>query len=163
MKNIVIVALAVIAIGAAVFLLNKPEPTPAERLSDAVQDVGEAAQDVVEEVTAAAEETVVAAQKEAEARADELQDQAASALEAVSTEVASISDETRKELEGLLQEWRNSGIITDDGIDFDAAVSAINASDLDADTKSQMVEIVAFIRDLPGDVEANLRALEQAL
>lgn len=163
MKNVVIAAVAVIAIGAAIFILNKPEPTPAERLSDAVQDVGEAAQDVVEEIAAAAEETVEAAQKEAEGRADELQDQAASALEAVSTEVANISDETKKELEGLVQEWRDSGIVTDEGIDFDAVVSAINASDLDDETKSQMVEFVTFLRDLPGDMQSNLQALEESL
>lgn len=163
MKNSLVFFVAVIAVAAVVFVLNKPEPTPAEKLGDAVQDVGEAAQDVAEEISATAEETVDAVQKEAAARADELQDYAVEAMEAVSKEVAKTSADTRRELEVLLQEWRNSGIVTDEGIDFDAAIAAINASSLDDESKSQMIGIVAFVRDLPGDVQSNMQALEKLL
>ena len=58
MQRVVILAVLAIAAGAVIFALNRPEPTPAERLSDAVQDVGDAAEDVVEELAAVAEDTV---------------------------------------------------------------------------------------------------------
>ena len=163
MQRVVILAILVIAAGAVIFALNRPEPTPAERLSDAVQDVGDAAEDVVEELAAVAEDTVEAAKSEVEAKSEELQGQAATALEAVTAEVTQMSEDTRSQLEGLLQEWRDSGIVTDDGIDYDAATAAINASELSADAKTELIGLLTFVRDLPGDVDANLQALEQSL
>lgn len=161
-KTLVVIA-ALIAVGAVIFALNRPEPTPAEKLSDAVEDVGDATQELVEELATAAEETAEAAQKEVEAKVEELQSEAATTLEAVAAEVTAMSEDRRKELEGLVQEWRDSGIVTDEGIDFDAAITAVNESQLEADSKAQLVEFLTFVRDLPGDAQANLQALEQSL
>lgn len=163
MQRIIAVVVVLVAVGAVIFALNRPEPTPAERLSEAADEAGQAAQDAIEELSDAAEETVAAVQKDAEAKAEEIQNSAAEAMDSLSAELNAASEETRKELDRLMQDWRETGIVTDEGIDYDAAMTAVDETEMDADTKTEVNKVLAFIRDLPGEAKAKLDALEQSL
>lgn len=163
MNKTILVAVAVIAAAALIFALTRPEPTPTERLSDAVQEAGDAAQDAVEELSTAVEDTVEAVQKEAETKAEEIQNSASEAMGSISAELEAASENTRKELDALIQDWKDTGIVTDAGIDFEAAINAVNELDIDVATKTGVNKILAFVRDLPGEAKAKLETLEKAL
>lgn len=163
MKKTAYLLAAAAAIAALTMYLTRPEPTPAERLSDAVQEAGEAAQDAAKELADAAEETVAALQKETEAKADELRSEAAVAMDALSKKVTETSATAQQEMENFISDWRSTGIVTENGIDFDAAVASVNETDLDAETKKQINNLLTFLRDLPGEAAAKLEALEKAL
>ena len=152
MQKTLIWVVAAAAIAAAIYAMTRPEPTPAERLSDAAQEAGEAAKDAVQELANAAEDTLDAVQNEAEA-----------SMSALSAELTAASEETRTALEGLVQDWQDTGIITENGLDFDAATAAINEADLDDSTKAELNGLLAFIRDLPGETQAKMDALKDAL
>ena len=73
------------------------------------------------------------------------------------------TSEVKKELDVLLEEWRASGIVTDDGIDFGAAIEAVETSQLEAETKSQIKTIIEFVRDAPGEAKEKLEALQASI
>lgn len=163
MQKSAIVLVAVIVIAVVIYALTRPEPTPAERLSEAAEDAGEAAKDAVEELAAVAEDAVDTLQENAEAKAQEIQNDAAATADALATELVTASEEARSELEVFINDWRESGIVTDEGIDYDAAIAAVNAADMDAKTKEEVNRILAYIRDLPGEAQRKLQELENAL
>ncbi len=163
MQKSALLTAAVIVVGVVVYSLTRPEPTPAERLSEAAQEVGDATRDAAEELAAVAEETVEAVQDQTEAKVDEMQNDAAEVVDAISKELTTASADARTQLETLVQEWRDTGIVSDEGIDFDAAIAAVNATELDSETKLQVNGLLESMRDLPGDAKMKLEALENSL
>lgn len=156
----------IVVAGAAVAVLyfaTRPEPTPADRVSAAVEQAGQAAQDAAEEIGDAATEAANALQQEVEDNAAELQDQAATAADAVASQISQTSQEAKDRLTALMQIWRDTGIVTESGIDFDAAISAVEQTDMGTDARMQLVRVLEFIRNAPGDAKTKLAAIDKAL
>ena len=162
-RTVLLSVIALVAIGIAVFALTRPEPMPQERLSDAVEDASEAAQDAVKALSDAASETGKAVSAELSDTAQNLNEELNSAATSIVEGVTQASDATRNRLNDLLDEWRASGIVSPDGIDFDAAIAAVANLDMEADTKSQLTALLAMVRDAPGAATAKLKELETAL
>lgn len=163
MNKVLVALVATAAVAAIIYAVTRPEPTPAERLSEAAQEASDAAKDAVQDLSEAAEETVDAVRKEAEAKTEEIEDETAAAMEAVSAELDATTSEVKKELDVLLEEWRASGIVTDEGIDFNAAIEAVETSELEAETKSKVQAVIEFIRDAPGEAKEKLEALQASI
>lgn len=163
MQEIGTIAAAAIILVAVVYAPTQPEPVPAERLSDAAQDAGEAAQNTFGELATAAEETAEALQEEVEATIAELQGDVTEAMDAVSAGLTAASEETQNKLKMFVPEWRDSGIVTDEGVDFDAAMASVNDADLSSETKTEINKVLAFIPDLPREARAKLEVLENSL
>ena len=162
-RNLVITLVVVVAIGVAIFALTRPEPTPKERLAEAAEQAADAAEKAVDAVTDAATEAGEAVQKDLTETAKEIESEASEAMVALVEEVTAVSQETRGHLTDLIARWRETGIVTEDGIDFDAAIAAVEAGDLDAETKSQVTKMIEMLRDAPGEAKAKLEQLEAVL
>jgi hypothetical protein len=164
MRRGVLVAVAVVLfIGGLVFALNRPEPTPAERLDKAAKDAAESireASDAVSDAVTTAKESLA---KEVEKTSSELSDSMAASAALMAEEIASSADRTKDRLQAFLAEWKASGIITDAGIDFDAAIEAVDESDLSDEAKARAKTILVALRDAPGAFEARLAKLEADL
>ncbi len=157
-RNIVLIAAGVVVVGLAVVLL-RPEPTPEDKLRDAAEQAGEAAREAAGALGEAVSDATETATAELENASQQLSDSAVEMVESV----AEASEATRASLTGLIEEWRASGIITEDGIDFDAALAAVEISELDQDTKTQISALLAALRDAPAEAQAKLQELEALL
>ena len=163
MQKSVIIAVVIGVAIAAVYALTRPEPTPSEKLAEAAQDAGEAAKDALDDLAGAADEAATALRKEVESKTEELQAEAESLAEAFTAELSEQSAKAQEEMEKLQKDWRATGIVTDDGIDFNAAIAAIEKSDLDDDSKKQLTAVIEFLRDTPGEAKAKLDAFEATM
>lgn len=146
----------IIATGAVIvgiYVATQPEPTPAERLSEAVEKSG---QQLAEAATDAAETL----QQNVEGGASEI---SASAAEALSSQLAETSQEAKDRFGALMQIWRETGIVTETGVDFDAAISAVEETDMSTDARMQLTRVLVLLRDMPGNASEKLTALEDAL
>ena len=56
-----------------------------------------------------------------------------------------------------------AGNLTEDGIDFATATAAVDASDLSADAKANVVAVLNALKDAPGAIEEKLDALKSLL
>lgn len=63
----------------------------------------------------------------------------------------------------MLADWKATGIVTEDGIDFVAATAAAQASDLSTDPKANVIAVMNALRDAPGALEDKLSALNAFL
>lgn len=163
MNKLLIAVGFVLVVAVAVFFVTRPEPTPQERLAEAAQDASDAIQSAAEELSSAAEEAGDAVREEIETTAEDLSDQMAETAAVLAEEVSDTAVETRSALSEAIEAWRASGIITDDGIDYDAAIATLAESDLSDETKSQMTSLLELLRDAPGEATQKLAELEAAL
>ncbi|MFK7875683.1 MAG: hypothetical protein AB8B71_07855, partial [Paracoccaceae bacterium] len=148
---------------AAIYALTRPEPTPAERLSEAAQEAGGTLSDAVDDLTSAAGEAAEALRVESKAQMEELEASATILSDTISGQMNETSGEVRKEIESLIADWRETGIVTDNGIDFDAAISSVDTSEMPTETKTQVIAVMEFLRDTPGDAKVKLEELEKSL
>ena len=155
--------LVIVAVGALAYVAMKPEPTPQERLQDAAEQAGEAVQEAAESVSEAATDAGDAIKQQAETTAEELASQMAETVAALSEQVNATAQETRDGLKALIAEWKSSGIVTDNGVDFEKAAAALEESDLSEEAKTQGKALLEFLRDAPGEASAKLKELEAAL
>ena len=163
MQKIGLIVVATVVVAAAIYALTRPEPTPAERLSEAAQEAGDALSDAAGDLTSATSEAAEALQVEAEAKMEEIESSAAILRDTISGQMTETSGEVRKEIESLIADWRETGIVTDNGIDFDAAISAVDTSEIPIETKTQVIAFMEFLRDTPGDAKVKLEELEKSL
>ncbi len=161
-RNIILGVVAVIVIAGA-FLFLRPEPTPQERLRDAAELAGDAARDATEALGEAAQEAAEATSAELSDAATELSDRVYESAAAMAESINAASQDTKDTLNALIAEWRATGVVTEDGIDFDAAIAAIDTSDLDASSKARLTALINSLREAPDVVEAKLSELEAAL
>jgi uncharacterized protein (DUF885 family) len=163
MKKIGLIAVVAVVVAAAIYTFTRPEPTPAERLSEAAQEAGDALSDAADDLTSATGEAAETLQAEAEAKMEEFEASANTLSDTISEQMTITSDEARQEIESLISDWRETGIVTENGIDFDAALSAVESSQMSTETKEQVTAFVEFLRDTPGDAKVKLEELEKSL
>lgn len=163
MQKVGLIAIAAVAVVAVIYAVTRPEPTPAERMSEAAQEAGDALTDTAENLAATTRDAAEALQAEAEDQLDSVQDNTVALNKAVSAKMAETSEEARQEIANLTIEWRETGIITDEGIDFDAAIDSVDTSAMQPGTKTQVVSFLEFLRDAPGDAKTKLDQLTSDL
>jgi hypothetical protein len=163
MQKTILIIVAAGALIATLYYVTRPEPTPADRLSDAIEDVGQAARDSAEQLANAANEAAEALQSQVESKSDELQSQAEEVTVALATRLSDTTQDAQDRLTALMQIWRETGIVTDSGIDFDAAIAAVEETDMSTDERAQVISILEFVRDAPGAAQRKMTALETAL
>ena len=161
--KVILGILVVVVGGALAYVALKPEPTPQERLEEAAEQAGEAVQEAAESVSEAATEAGDAIKQQAETTTEELTAQMAETAAALAEQVNATAQETRDGLKALIADWKSSGIVTDGGIDFKKATTALEESDLSAEIKTQGKALLDFLRDAPGEASAKLKELEAAL
>lgn len=162
-KSTIFGTLAVLAIGIAIYAFTRPEPTPEERLSEAAVEAANAVDEAVTALSDAAQEAGEAAAEELQNATNELQESAASAAAELMEQVNSSAQETKQGLLELIEAWKASGIVSEDGIDFDKAIATIEGSNLSVDAKSQAEAIIIALRDAPDLASKKLSELEAAL
>lgn len=135
MRKIFLLLIFAVAVAAIIYAVSRPEPTPTERLSDALQEASDAVEETVGDMS--------------------------SAMSEITTEITNSTAETLEEFSGLLQSWRETGIITESGVDFEAAAAEIRASDMDDAAKEQSLKLIELLRSAPEEANAQLRAIEE--
>lgn len=161
-KVIVGVVVGAAVVGGLLFVLNRPEPappTPKERLSEAAEGIREATQEAVEVASDAAEDAGEGLASSTKEAVDEMKAEVAEAYADVAERVAQTSQETQEQMARFLTDWKASGIMTEEGIDFAAATAAVEASDMSVDAKANVIAVLNALRDAPGAVEKKLDAL----
>lgn len=151
-KVIISGAVGIAAVAAIMFATNKPEPTPAEKLEQAVQDLGDAASDVGDALVEGAKGTQKALQEELQSAANDFADFAASSAESLS-----------QQAKDLVAAWQDTGIISEDGFDFDKAVQTLKDSSLDDATKEKIAMVLDQIKETPELAAEKLREIRDLL
>jgi hypothetical protein len=157
----VIIGLAIVAIVALVgyYMWGNPD-TVESQVSDAVQEGEQAVQDAAEATAEAAE----AAGDAVDTAVQETEQAAASVGDELDSAISGLSDETRTEIDDMLAQWKDNGIVAADGsLDYDMATEAINASALSEENKVQAQAILTYLQNAPGDLQEKLGAIEAAL
>ena len=165
-KIVVSAVIGAAVVGGLVFALNRPEPpppTPKERLTEAAEEIREATQEAIAAASDATEDASEALASDAEKVVDEMKAEVAEAYAGVAERVAHTSQQTQAQLARMLADWKATGIVTEDGIDFVAATAAVQASDLSTDAKANVIAIMNALRAAPGAVENKLDALHALL
>lgn len=153
MSKIIIGALLGAAIVVAgFFLFDKPEPTPEDRLKEALENVGDASQEAAK---AAADVVGEVGQAISTSASQAAMDMAAAATQ--------LSNSSKVELEKMLTEWKAKGIVTEEGFDFEKAATAIKESDLSEATKTQIDQVLEAFRKAPEAFNAQLNELMKQL
>ncbi len=148
---------------AVFFFMNQPEPTPEERLEDAAQQAGEAAKDAVDALKDAANEATGALAEDLSKSAEEIAGQLEAASADLSARISNSSAEAQAALDQMVSDWKATGILTEEGIDFDKANDAIVSSDLPDEAKSQLALVLNFLKAAPGAFDARVKEVESAL
>lgn len=146
----VVIGAVIVVVGFA--LMDKPEPTPEEKLKAAIENVGEATQEAAEAAADMAEEVGTALSTSASAAATD-----------IANRVSALSTETKAQLESTLSEWKESGIISDTGFDFSKAVKAVEESALSESAKKQINELLALLQKQPENFEVQMDELKKQL
>jgi len=164
MNRKILIALAVIiGAGGLIFALTRPDPTPEERLEKAAKEAAASVREASDAVTEAVTKAKESIAKEAERTASNLSDAMTSTAALMAEEIASSADRTKDQLQAFLTEWKASGIITDEGIDYNKAIEAVDASNLSDEAKARTKRILGALRDAPGAFSARLTELETDL
>lgn len=162
-KSILVGAVAVCVVGAVLLYTMRPEPNPQEQLRDAAEQAGDAVRDATEAVGEAAQEATDAAREEMARTSEEISTSLSETAASMMESVTDVSQETADAVTAMIEEWRSSGIVTSEGIDFDAAVAAVDASDMDPAVKTKFTALLEDLRDAPDQAMAKLQELETAL
>lgn len=146
----VLIGAVIVVIGFSV--LDKPEPTPEEKLKAAIENVGDATQEAAEAAADMAEEVGTALTTSASAAAVD-----------IANKVSKFSNESKAQLETTLLQWKESGIISDDGFDFGKAVKAVDESALSESAKKQLNELLELLQKQPENYKAQMDELKKQL
>lgn len=145
-----ILGAAVVVAGYLIF--NKPEPTPEERLKSALEDAGAAAQDAAD-----------AAADAVSGVGEALAISASEAATEMATYVEKLSLESKAKFEAELAEWKETGIISDNGIDFEKAAIEVQNSDLSISVQAQINDILEAMQKAPDSFNEQLKELMRQL
>ncbi|MEM9392803.1 MAG: hypothetical protein AAGA38_03035 [Pseudomonadota bacterium] len=162
-KYILIGSAVLFAVVAVVIFATRPEPTPQEQLMEAAEQAGEAMRDATEAAGQATQEASDAVRQEIRRTAEEVEASLAETATNMMQSISEVSQETSESLLALIGEWRASGIVTSEGIDYDAAVAAVESSDMDFSMKARFISLLEDLRDAPDRAVAKLEELETAL
>jgi len=165
-KIIVGAVIGAAVVGGLVFVLNRPEPappTPKERIEKAAKDIRTATQETVDAASDAVQDASDALASSSKEAVEEMKAEVAEAFAGVAERVALTSQDTQAQMTRFLADWKAAGIMTEDGIDFAAARAAVDASDLSAKAKTNVIAVLNALRDAPGAIEEKLDALKTLL
>ena len=165
-KLIAGIVVGVAVAGGVAFLLNRPEPappTPKERLEEAAKDIRKATKYAVDAASDAAQEAGEALATSTKTAVEEMKAEVAEGYVALAEKVALTSQDTQAQITQFLADWKASGIVTEDGIDFAAATAAVDASDLSAEAKANVAAVLTALQDAPGAAKEKLDALKTLL
>jgi len=162
-KTVVWIAIIVAIAAVGIYAFTRPEPTPKERLAEATDDIREATQEAVEAASDAAADAGEALANSATEAVDEMKAEVTEAYADVAERMAQTSQETQVQLTRFLADWEASGIMTEEGIDFTRATEAVEASDLSAKAKANVIAVLTALRNAPGAFAEKLDALKTLL
>jgi uncharacterized membrane protein len=162
-RTILTFLVAIAAVAGILFFILRPEPTPQERLADAAEQAADAARDAAREIADAASDAGNTVRQDLDKAAGGMSESLADAAEVFAEQIAEASDTTRDRIIQVKEELRSRGAVTDEGIDFDAAIDFVEASDLTADIKADLVAFLEQLRDTPDALTAQIQAFEKAL
>ncbi|MGR3616644.1 MAG: hypothetical protein ACU0BB_11450 [Paracoccaceae bacterium] len=152
-RKLLLAAVAICAIGVAYATFRpQPEPTPAERLQQAAED----AQSALSDATDAAADSARAA---GEAISADVQNSLADMAESIAAQ----SEDFSAGAQGLIAAWNETGIVTENGIDYAKASALVAQSDLAQGTKAQVDEILKQIEQSPENITKYLDELKALL
>ncbi len=153
MSKIILAAVIGLCIGAAlVVFFNRPEPTPAERLEDAVEDAGNALKDAGDAISEGVRDAKNGIERDLETAAAELVEMAAESSEKLSEAAVR-----------LVAAWQETGVLTEDGFNFDNAIKAVEDSGLDGEAKDRIITILHQIREAPETIDEKLKDIRAVL
>lgn len=151
-KTMISVILAA-CVGAALFFwLQQPEPTPEERLSEAVESAGDALKDAGEAISDSVEDS-------AEQITSDVPNAAADIAENLAAQATAFSNEADR----LIAAWDETDILTDEGYNHDNAVKTIEESALDEGTKEQILALLQQIKESPEMLEEKVAEIREIL
>lgn len=182
MSRTLIVAIVIAAIGAGGYLyLNQPEPTPAEQLQAAEQDVN----DAVDETVSAAQDTATDAADTATDAATSLTDQAADAVDSAAEQVgdaasslteqaneaaSSVAEQAGDQVaavagqgQDLFNSWIQGGMLTIQNFDYETMVASVENSTLTEEVKTGAIRILDDIKASPELVVEKMQDLRNLL
>jgi gas vesicle protein len=182
MSRTLIVAVVIAAIGAGGYLyLNQPEPTPAEQLQAAEQDVN----DAVDETVSAAQDTATDAADTASDAATSLTDQAADAVDSAAEQVgdaasslteqaneaaSSVAEQAGDQVaaaagqgQDLFNSWIQGGMLTVQNFDYETMVASVENSTLTEEVKTGAIRILDDIKASPELVVEKMQDLRNLL
>ncbi|WP_298935543.1 hypothetical protein [uncultured Ruegeria sp.] len=182
MSRTLIVAVVIAAIGAGGYLyLNQPEPTPAEQLQAAEQDVN----DAVDETVSAAQDTATDAADTATDAATSLTDQAADAVDSAAEQVgdaasslteqaneaaSSVAEQAGDQVaavagqgQDLFNSWIQGGMLTIQNFDYETMVASVENSTLTEEVKTGAIRILDDIKASPELVVEKMQDLRNLL
>ncbi|WP_299889923.1 hypothetical protein [uncultured Ruegeria sp.] len=182
MSRTLIVAIVIAAIGAGGYLyLNQPEPTPAEQLQAAEQDVN----DAVDETVSAAQDTATDAADTATDAATSLTDQAADAVDSATEQVgdaasslteqaneaaSSVAEQAGDQVaavagqgQDLFNSWIQGGMLTIQNFDYETMVASVENSTLTEEVKTGAIRILDDIKASPELVVEKMQDLRNLL
>ncbi|WP_299075275.1 hypothetical protein [uncultured Ruegeria sp.] len=182
MSRTLIVAVVIAAIGAGGYLyLNQPEPTPAEQLQAAEQDVN----DAVDETASAAQDTATDAADTATDAATSLTDQAADAVDSAAEQVgdaasslteqaneaaSSVAEQAGDQVaavagqgQDLFNSWIQGGMLTIQNFDYETMVASVENSTLTEEVKTGAIRILDDIKASPELVVEKMQDLRNLL
>jgi len=165
-KVIVGAVIGAAVVGGLVFVLNRPEPTPPtpkERLAEAAEEIRDVTQEAVEAASDAAEDAGEALASGTKEAVEKMKSEVVETYADVAERVAQTSQDTKRQMKRFLTDWKASGIVTEEGIDFAAAAATIEASDLSAEAKANVISVLNALRDAPGVFAEKLDALKTLL
>ncbi len=169
MSRTLIIGIAIAAIGAgAYYILNHPEPTPAEQLQSAAEDAADAASEAASAAQDAANEALQNATEQASEAASSISDQAAELAEQAGQTATDLADQAGEQVaslssEGqeLLSSWIEEGALTLQNFDYDKMVAAVQESTLTQDVKTQAIKILDEIKASPETIALKIQELQQ--
>ena len=151
-KTVLGVAVALLVVAGVIFWMNQPEPTPAERLDDAVAATGAALKDAASAVSDGVSDKSAEMRRSAEEGMADLAETIAGSTEEFSAEVVR-----------LMAQWQDAEILTPEGMNFDKAIASVEASSLTPETKARLVSILTEIRAAPETFDQYLAEMKTLL
>lgn len=151
-KTIIAAILGLCVIVGLAIWLNQPEPTPGERLNEAMEDAGDALKDATDAVSDSVKDV-----------SDQVSDGVQNATAEVAETISEQSEAFRNEADRLITAWEETGILTEDGYNHANAVKTIEESSLDGETKDQILTILQQINEAPDQFQQKIAEIKAIL
>lgn len=151
-KGIIAAFFGVCAVLTLVYYMSRPEPTPTERLEDAISDAESALKDAGEAISESVADVRAGLEADFKTATAELSEMVAASAETMSAEATK-----------LIAAWQDAAIVTEDGFDFENAIKAVENSSLDGEKKDRIITLLHDIRDAPEMAAEKLREIRAEL
>lgn len=180
MSRTLILGIVIAALGAgAYYLLNQPEPTPAEQVQSATEDASEAvteaasaaqeaASDALDSATEQASEAASAVTEQVSEAASSVTDQATEAAEQAGQAATDLADQAGEQVaslanqgQELVSSWIEDGSLSLQNFDYDKMVASVQESTLAQDLKTQAIKILDDIKASPETIALKIQELQQ--